>query len=219
MNTYFITIGIIAIIIIITIIFYKFYYIPKTSNTNKYAITLLTGPTTFKESFQQIIQIASLISSRQTLYIPYLEYGLTFSWEMYVPVISGNSQWQSSNNQTKPILSINDSPQIGYQPHKNILSIVVKYRNSPTFSKFAELNYNQVKCQTWVKYTVVISSNSIILYENANIVKVKALDSVPILYDIGNQIKLGQLNNNCLSKFMNFTMYPYPLSYSEVKSI
>lgn len=218
MNTYGIIVIFILIIVLIAVVYY-YYYLPKYSSTNTYAILLLAGPIQFNESFQQYLQIAALVSPRQTMYIPYLGYGISLSWQMYIPVISSNVQWQSSNNQLKPILNINDSPQIGYNPRKNTLSVVVKYSDTPYLAKFTELQYSQVKCQTWVKYTVVISSNSIILYENGNIVRTKILDSVPVIYDVGNQIKLGEINNNCLAKFQKFYMYPYPLSFSEVQSI
>lgn len=219
MNIFFTIIIVLIVFVIFGVCVYYYYYVPKYANANTYALLLLSGPIQFTETFQQFMQISALISPRQTLYIPYLGYGLSFSWQMYIPVINDNKQWQSSNNQLKSIISINDSPQIGYHPRKNYISIVVKYNDTPYLAKFTELQYKQVKCQTWVKYTVVIASNSIILYENGNIVKSKILDSVPVIYDVGNQIKLGNLNNNCLAKFKDFYMYPYPLSFNEIQTI
>jgi hypothetical protein len=196
-----------------------FFYKSKTTNANQYKISLLEGPIKFSEDFQQVMQVSSLVGKRNTLYVPYLGYGLSFSFEMYVSGTNGNSEWRSSFNKLKPIIKMVDSPVISYQPKKNYLSIVIKYRDNPFLAKFAEIKYKNIKLQTWVKYIVVISSNNVRIYENGILVKSKTLEAVPILYDYDSKIILGQKNNNCLCKVRNCDMYPYPLSSTEISSV
>jgi hypothetical protein len=211
---------IIIILFGLALVFYLVYYfLPKQSNVNKYGIPILSGIKTFSEEFQQIIPINTLIGNRNKFYIPYLGYGISFSWQMYIPANASNSQWQSSFNKSKPIIKIEDSPVISYNPKKNTLTTSVKYKDNPFLAKLTELNYHGVKGQTWVKYAVVVTQSSILLYENGNLVKAKLMFSPPILYDIGSKIYLGQKNNNCLCKIKDLYVYPFPLSYSEVLSL
>lgn len=218
-NTFFIIIIILFILALLFYLVYSYYFLPKQSNANQHGISVLLGTKTFSEEFQQIIPINTLIGNRNTFYIPYLGYGISFSWQMYVPANASNSQWQSSFNKSKPIIKIEDSPVISYNPKKNKLSTSVKYKDNPYLAKLTELNYNGVKGQTWVKYVVVVTQSSILLYENTNLVKAKLIPSPPILYDIGSKIYVGQKNNNCLCKIKDLYVYPFPLSYSEVLSL
>jgi hypothetical protein len=196
-----------------------FFYKVKTTNVNKYGMMLLEGPIKLKEDFQQVLQVSSLVGTRNTLYVPYLGYGLSFTFEMYISGSNSNSEWRSSFNKLKPIIKMIDSPVISYQPKKNYLSIVLKYRDNPFLAKFAEIQYKNLKLQTWIKYIIVISSNNVRIYENGNLVKSKTLDAVPILYDYDSKIMLGQKNNNCLCKVRNMYMYPYPLASTEISSV
>lgn len=218
-NTFIIIVIILFILALLFYLVYSYYFLPIQSNLNKYGISILSGIKTFTEDFQQIIPINTLIGNRNTFYIPYLGYGISFSWQMYIPANASNSQWQSSFNKSKPIIKIEDSPVISYNPKKNILSTSVKFKDNPFLAKLTELNYHGVKGQTWVKYIIVITQSSILLYENGKLVKAKLIPSPPILYDIGSKIYLGQRNNNSLCKIKDLYVYPYPLSYSEVLSL
>ena len=145
---------IIIILFVLSVLFYFIYpnlFGSNQSNRNKYSILLLSGITKFSEDFEQVLPMNTLVKSRNTFFIPYLGYGVSFSWEMYVDVKGGNYDWQSSYNRDKPIIKINDSPVISYNPKKNYISIIVKYRDNPYLTKLTELKYNNVKCQTWVK--------------------------------------------------------------------
>lgn len=218
MNTIYTIIIILFILAILFYLVYSKYYLPKQSNKYQYGHLLISGIVTLKEDFQQIIPINTIISNRNNFYIPYLGYGITFTWDMYVPALASNTNWQSSFNKSKPIIKVEDSPEISYNPKKNYLNISVKYKDNPFLAKITELQYNGVKCQVWVKYTIVINQSSILLYENNNLVKAKLIPSPPMLYDIGNKIYIGQINNNCLCKIKDLYVYPYPLSYNEILS-
>jgi len=219
MNTIFTIIIILFGLAILFYLVYSKYYLPKQSNAYQYGHSLISGIVTLKEDYQQIIPINTIIGNRNNFYIPYLGYGITFSWNMYIPALASNTNWQSSFNKSKPIVKVEDSPSITYNPKKNYLTISVKYRDNPYLAKLTELQYNGVKCQVWVKYTVVITQSSILLYENNNLVKAKLIPSPPVLYDIGSKISIGQLNNNCLCKIKDLNVYPYPLSYNEIISL
>jgi hypothetical protein len=212
----------IVIIIIIFLflygIFYYYYLAPSQSNVNKYKIPLITNETIFTEDYSNILNMETLVT-RDTLYVPKLGYGLTFSWEMYIPSQNGNDKWQTSFNHLKPIITMSDSPIISYHPKKNYLSITVKYRNNPFYAQFSEVKFENMKLQKWSKYTLVIENRNIRLYIDGILVSTKILPSVIAISDIKSEITLGQLNNNFLGKIKNLSLFPYPLSYDEVLSI
>lgn len=212
----------IVIIIIIFLflygIFYYYYLAPSQSNVNKYKIPLITNETIFTEDYSNILALETLVT-RDTLYVPKLGYGLTFSWEMYIPSQNGNDKWQTSFNHLKPIITMSDSPIISYHPKKNYLSITVKYRNNPFYAQFSEVKFENMKLQKWSKYTLVIENRNIRLYIDGILVSTKILPSVIAISDIKSEITLGQLNNNFLGKIKNLSLFPYPLSYDEVLSI
>ena len=94
------------------------------------------------------MQVANLITTRSNLYVPKLGYGLTFSWEMFIPNLSGNDKWNNGFNILKPLITMNDSPQISYHPKKNYLSIILKYRDNPFRAQFAEIKFDKIKQQS-----------------------------------------------------------------------
>ena len=212
-NTYLIVMVIIFILLCIAV--YYYYWMPKQSNVNTYKIPLITSETIFDESYNSIIRLNTLVS-RNTLYVPKLGYGLTFSWEMYIPSLGGNDKWQTSYNHLKPIISMNDSPIISYHPKKNYISITLKYRNNPFYAQFAEIKFEDIKLQKWVKYIIVIENRNISMYVDGILSSTKTLPSIISIGDLNTDIVLGEENNNFLGKIRNLTLYPYPLSYNEI---
>ena len=211
-----IVIFIIIIFIILSIGFYYYYWLPYKSNIKKYQIQLLTTETLFNEDYLNIIQTSILVTDRDKLMIPNLGYGISFSWDMYIPAQNGNDKWQNSFNRLKPIISMNDSPVISYHPKKNYLSIVVKYRNNPFYAQFAEIKFEDIKLQKWSHYILVIDNRNIKLYIDGSLISIKTLPSVPVVHDLNSEIILGAKNNNFLGKINNLSLYPYPLSYAEI---
>jgi hypothetical protein len=216
----YIVIGII-VFILLCILFYYYYYAPNQSNVAVYKIPLITDEIHFDEAYYNtiILKAQPSVSTRDTLYVPKLGFGLSFVWEMYVPSVSSNDKWQTSYNRLKPIISISDSPVISYHPKKNYLSVVLKYRNNPFYAQFAELKYENIKPQRWSKYILIIENRDVKLYIDNLLVSVKTLPSVPVIYDIATNITLGNLNNNFQGKIRNASLYPYPLSYIEIDSV
>lgn len=212
--------AIICIIIVIGFLAY-YYYIYKLfqMNYNKYKIPLLLDETEFNEDYTNTKILSSLVTDRKTLSVQGLGYGVSFSWEMNISNLSGNDKWNNSFNLLKPILKMNDSPQISYHPKKNYLSIILKYRDNPFYVQFAEFKYEDVKLQKWSKYILVINDRNVLLFVDGLPVFNKYLPSVPVIYDIQSKIILGQVNNNFLGKIRNLTLYPYPLTYTEIISI
>jgi len=207
----------IVILIIIYIIYYYFYN--NKSNINTYKIPLLTNETVFDENYTNTYIISSLITTRETLYVPKLGYGLSFVWEMFIPSISGNDKWQHSFNTLKPIISMKDSPVISYHPKKNYLSVSLKYRNNPFYVQFSEIKFKDLNLQKWSKYILIIEERNVKLYIDTILVSTKILPSVIVIYDINSDIVLGQENNNFLGKLKNLTLYPFPLSYSDIDMV
>jgi len=151
--------------------------------------------------------------------IPKLGYGITFTWEMYIPNLAGNIAWKNNYNNVKPIFSMQDSPQVGYNPKKNYLSIITKYRDNPFYAAFSEIKVPDLKQQKWCNYILAISGRTIQLWIDGVIIKTEYLPSLPVFYDIQSSITIGQINNNFLGKIRNLVMYPFPLSFNELKSI
>lgn len=204
------TIIIVIILIVIVISIGLFYYYYHVSSDNE--IVLISEETIFDNDFENIIQIANLVTNRNTLYIPKLGYGLTFIWDMYIPNLNSNLEWTSGFNILKPIFTMNDSPQIAYHPKKNYLSIILKYRDNPFRSQYAEIKIDNIKQQKWNKYILVINGRTIQLYINDKLISAQILPSLPVIYDINSELILGQKNNNFLGKIRNFKMLPYPVN-------
>ena len=220
MNTQYIYVIIFFItLLVLFILFYYYYLLPSLSNVSKYIIPLLKLETTFDESYESTIILQSQITSRKTLYVPKLGYGLTFVWEMYISTINSNNNWHTNYNRLKPIISMEDSPVISYHPKKNYLSIVLKYRNNPFYAQFAEIKFDNIKPQRWSKYIVIIENINIRLYIDGVLLSTKVLPSVPVIYDIKSEIILGNTNNNFHGKVRNMTLYPYPLGYDELTQV
>lgn len=213
----FLYIGIMIVALIgLIVLYYFYYYLPNQSNLTKYKISLLSTETVFDNNYENPMPIANLVSDRNTLYVPKLGYGLTFSWEMFIPNLSGNDKWQNSYNILKPILVMNDSPQISYHPKKNVLSIIMKYRDNPFYAQFFEVKFDKIKQQKWCKYILIINGRNIQLYIDGILVSAQSLPSLPVIYDITSEIVLGQKNNNFLGKIRNMNMYPYPILFSDI---
>ena len=220
MNTQYIYVIIFFItLLVLFILFYYYYLLPSLSNVSKYIIPLLKLETTFDESYESTIILQSQITSRKTLYVPKLGYGLTFVWEMYISTINSNNNWHTNYNRLKPIISMEDSPVISYHPKKNYLSIVLKYRNNPFYAKFAEIKFDKIKPQRWSKYIVIIENTNIRLYIDGILLSTKSLPSVPVIYDIKSNITLGQVNNNFQGKIRNASVYPYPVGYDDLQIV
>ena len=210
---------VIVIIIILCATTYYYYWFPQQANINLYKIPLVIDETIFDEQYTKTILLEPLITSRNTLLVPKLGYGLTFSWDMYIPSQGGNDKWQHTFNNLKPIISFSDSPVISYHPKKNYLSIVLKYRDNPFYTQFAEVKFPDIKPQRWSSYIIIIDNRNIILYIDSKLVANKILPSVPVIYDMNTDIILGEQNNNFQGKIRNLILYPYPLSYNEVLKI
>jgi hypothetical protein len=208
-----------VILIAMLIAYYFYYYLPNTSNINKYKIELLSTETEFNNEYENSMQVANLITTRSNLYVPKLGYGLTFSWEMFIPNLCGNDKWNNGFNILKPLITMNDSPQISYHPKKNYLSIILKYRDNPFRAQFAEIKFDKIKQQKWSKYIVVINGRTIQLYIDGILVSTHFLPSLPVIYDIDSELILGQKNNNFLGKIRNVNMIPFPISYNDISNI
>jgi hypothetical protein len=208
-----------VLLIILLILYFYYYYLPSQSNIYKYQIPLLSSEIIFNEDYSQTILMTNLITTRPTLSVPKLGYGITFKWDMYIPNLSGNDKWHKSFNLVKPLFTMGDSPQVGYNPKQNNLSIITKYRDNPFYAQFSEIKFPDLKQQKWCTYVVVISGRNIQLWIDGKIVKTEYLPSLPVIYDIQSSITIGQKNNNFLGKIKNLIMYPYPLSYTEIQSI
>lgn len=208
-----------VILIAMLIAYYFYYYLPNTSNINKYKIELLSTETEFNNEYENTMQVANLVTTRSNLYVPKLGYGLTFSWEMFIPNLSGNDKWNNGFNILKPIISMNDSPQISYHPKKNYLSIILKYRDNPFRAQFADIKFDKIKQQKWSKYILVINGRTIQLYIDSILVSTQFLPSLPVIYDIDSEIVLGQKNNNFLGKIQNVNMIPFPISYNDISNL
>lgn len=214
----FMIVGIVLLVVMLGL-YYFYYYMPKQGNVRKYKIPILTSEITLDETFSQTIQISNLVSNRPTLMVPKLGYGITFTWEMYIPNLAGNAGWKNNYNIVKPIFSMQDSPQVGYNPKKNYLSVITKYRDNPFYAEFSEIKILDIKLQKWCKYILAISGRTIQIWIDGKIIKTEYLPSLPVFYDIQSAISIGQINNNFQGKLKNLIMYPYPLSYIELQSL
>ena len=199
-------------------IYYFYYYAPYNFIGKKYAISVLYDETEFDNTFSKSIPIKTLVT-RSSLSVPNTGYGLTFAWEMYIPNRSSNDNWNNKFNIVKPIIAMNDSPQIGYNPKKNYLSIILKYRDNPFYSQYSEMKIPDIKQQKWNKYILIINGRNISIFINGSLIDSSILPSLPVIYDIAANIDLGNENNNFLGKIRNLVMYPLPIDTIDIDKI
>ena len=218
MNTTILYVVIMIVILIIFILIY-YYYSNASSNINKYKIKLLIDETIINNDYENSFIIKNLIPTRDTLYVPKLGYGLTFRWDMYVPNINSNENWNNRYNTVKPIISMDDSPQIGYHPKKNYLSVIMKYRNNPFYAQYHEIKINNIKQQKWSTYILIINGRTIQLIINGITEYTQYLPSLPVIYDISSDVLLGKKNNNFLGKIRNLMLIPYPIKPFEIQDL
>jgi hypothetical protein len=209
----------VVLLIVLLIVYYVYYVLPSKSNLAKYQIQLIEKETIIDDEFTKNIMMADMVPNRPTLAIPKLGYGISFSWEMYIPNLSGNDKWQNSFNLLKPLFFMNDSPQVGYHPKKNYLSIILKYRDNPFYAQFSEIRFEDIKLQKWTKYILVISGRNIQLWIDGKLEKTEYLPSLPVVYDIQSSLTIGQKKNNFNGKLRNFKLYPYPLEFFEISNV
>jgi hypothetical protein len=199
--------------------YYFYYYRPNQTNAKRYEIELLGSEITFNEEYNSSLKVSNLVSGRPEFLISNLGYGISLAWEMYIPNLAGNDKWNNKFNIVKPIFTMNDSPQIGYNPKRNYLSIILKYRDNPFRAQYSEIRVDDLKMQTWNKYILVINGRTVNLFINGKLAISKIIPSLPVIYGIESDIELGQINNNFQGRIQNMKLYPFPLSYKEIEMV
>lgn len=201
MNGYFVIGGLVLIGLII-FIFYSQLLKEKDSET-----VLLKGPTKFKEDFEKDIDLSNLGKLDNFG----KGYGLTLSWEMYIPNYSENVNYNSSFNKLKPIMKFGDSPKIYYHPKNGYLSIILKYTDNPFYSNYPEIKIENIKLQKWNKCILIINDRHVNFYIDGKLVKSRTIMNVPVI-DFNNNLILGELNNNFHGNVKNIKLLTYPIN-------
>lgn len=210
-NTIYYVIGFLVLVFLLIIIYYNYLY-----KYNEKQITVLTGPKTFNEDYQEELDITALTNNGTLLDNFGKGYGITLIWEMYIPNYPPNRFYNSSYNKLKPIIRFGDTPQIFYHPKNGYLSIILKYTDNPFYSNYPEIKIENIKLQKWQKYILVIQDRNINVFIDNKLVSSRTLMNVPSI-DIYNPIKIGEINNNFLGIIKNMKLLTHPLSVKEIK--
>lgn len=212
-NTIYYMIGFLVLLYLIIVVYYNYLY----KNTEK-EITILKGPTKFKEEYQEKLDINALTKNKELLDNYGKGHGLTLIWEMYIPNNPPNKFYNSSFNKLKPIVKFGDSPQIYYHPKQGYLSIILKYTDNPFYSNYPEIKIEDIKLQKWEKYILVIQDRNINLFINNKLVASKTLMNIPYIY-LFEGINFGEINNNFLGIIKNMKLLTRALTIKEIKNL
>ena len=164
---------------------------------------------TVDENFEINVEFSEFIGRRPNLFIDGTGQNISFYWEMRVPNIQGNEDWESSNNKFKPIIKFGSGPIIYYHPRKSILDFVVKYKDNPNYPKFSHTKVELYQ-QRWNKILCVIKKKQIFIYINNELVKSNTLGNVPFIANTSKEmLTIGDKNNNIIGKIRNVVIYFY----------
>jgi hypothetical protein len=208
-----VVISILVFIFLILAIFYNRFY--KEAKNNK--LTLISGPTKFNEEFEKSFKLHELLQNRKQFLLEDKGYGITLSWEMYIPNNNGSRFYNSGFNKLKNIVTIGESPQIYYHPKNGYLSFIFKYLDNPFYSHYPEIKLEDVPLQKWNKIILVIENRHVRVYLNGNLTRSITLPNVLILNF--EEMNIGKRNNNFLGLIKNMSLYPFPMNNTEIKEI
>ena len=203
------------ILLFLGIILFLYYDdLKKVNTTGEYLI--IGRREKIDNNFEKQMSIASLLGTREALFVKGESYGISFSWDMYIPNTTSSKGWNSNYNNLRPIIRWGESPHIYYNHRKNYLSVMIKFKDNPYYSKFPQINV-EVPLQRWNSFIVVINNRNINIFMNGDIVKNYTLNNVPIItQDYIKKVILGEPNNNIIGKLRNFKVYFKPLKTNEI---
>lgn len=166
------------------------------------------------QEYEKTIVIQEIIK-RNDLSMPGYGEGFVIQWDMYLPNVMGEQNWNTSYSIDKPLLRIGNTPQIYYNPKYNTLKVKVKYSENSFYAHEPIIELKNIPLQKWNNYIVVINNNKVKIYLNGKQVINKVLNNVIIL-DY-NDIIIGQIDNNIQGQLKNATIYFRPMTHTEVK--
>lgn len=205
-----------AILLFLGIMIYIYYdYLVKIGETEENILVVGTVDFNKKRDYEKRENIATVIGTRDSLFSGE-GYGLTFTFDLYIPNTMGNKGWESNYNNMRPIIRWGESPHIYYNHRKNYMSVMVKYKDNPYYVKRPNINV-EIPLQKWNKVVVVINNRKILIFINGELTKAFSLGNVPIISSYYlNNIIIGESGNNINGKLRDMNVIFRPLETSEI---
>lgn len=200
---------------LLVLVFYNYLYVGKQTDRQ----ILIKDSKNITQTYQETIPLNKLfdINSRKNITIPGNPNGegLTFIWNMYMPNFIAERTWFTSYNKDKPIIRIGDSPQIVYNPRENSLKVIVKFKYTEFNHHYPVIELRDIPLQTWNRFIVIISTNTVKIYINGHI-KIHKILQNPIVIN-NDDLNIGEVNNNIIGDISNMEIIFKPLNTNEVR--
>lgn len=200
-----IIIGLIIIVLICVLIYYKFIKHEYTKLFDK-KITLNNKYTKF-------------ISN---LYLPLSTTGnkFTYTFWIFIRNIPENANiLNTSYVNDKFVFSRNNSPGVYYNIKNNILKINMNYKDSSNKinTQTFQINITKLKLQKWAHIALVLNNREFYVYINGDLYKTSIIPSVPFIYN--RNLLIGEKNNNFNGYLFDGRYYNKPLDKSKINKI
>jgi hypothetical protein len=198
----------ICIIIAVILIGGYWYYNWGGGSASNDIITLIDTPTAFKGDYEMQIDIQERVVNRKSLLKDGTGYGITMILDMYISNNNSNQDWASRYSRMKPIISIDDSIILMYNPQKGRMYLMIKYRATTGDKVFSEIDLGMIPLQKWSQHVIMIGEQNIDYARDGKLIKNKPINFIPIIQ--GYRIILGKKANNFHGKIRLLHIIPYP---------
>jgi hypothetical protein len=240
-----ITVSLLLFVLFIIFMFYEFYFknnmnVKSKGNFNDDYEILLdyknnnNEPYHFKQSFgtdvdyepqmdlenPNVINLDKKFDFLQEVKCDSMNNQFTLHFNIKFPYVYSNKYWKTSFRKMKPILDINKSPVLKYNPLHNYLELSIKYKTLSDLVKIKYIKIKNILIEKWLDIHIVVDNRKIKIYMNKELIYYELLDSVPIININKNAIiKFGEFNNNFNGLVKKIKFYRKPLTSQEIKNL
>ena len=205
--------SIILFIGLIFLAFYNYFYKPRKEEQTM----LVPGELVISDDFEQTVLKPAFMANRAEIVLPGYGNGLTFKWHMYIDNPQAEKSWASNYSRDKPLVRIDESPQILYNPKYNILKLRLKYRESPFYAHYPIIEVRDIPLRRWNYFVITIDGAHIRVYLDGRLVMNKILPNEPVITT--SDIIIGEQGNNFMGRIRDMQVYFRPYNTQDIRSI
>lgn len=208
-----IAVSIIFFIGLIFLVFYNYFYKPRKDQQTM----LIPGELVISDDFEQTVLKPTFMADRAEIVLPGYGNGLTFKWHMYIENPQAEKSWASNYSRDKPLVRIDESPQILYNPKYNILKLRLKYRESPFYAHYPIIEVRDIPLRRWNYFVITIDGAHIRVYLDGRMILNKILPNEPVITT--SDIVVGEQGNNFMGRIRNLQVYFRPYNTQDIRAI
>jgi hypothetical protein len=205
--------SIIFFIGLIFLLFYNYFY----KSRKEQQTMLVPGELVISDDFEQTVLKPAFMANRSEIVLPGYGNGLTFKWHMYIDNPHAEKSWASNYSRDKPLVRIDESPQILYNPKYNILKLRLKYRESPFYAHYPIIEVRDIPLRRWNYFVITIDGAHIRIYLDGRLIMNKILPNEPVITT--SDIVVGEQGNNFMGRLRDFQVYFRPYDTQAIRVI